>query len=183
MIEGIKLLPSIEKMDWLKDRLEEKEIREVCFREGNRPGLADYFMSITFSDGIITSFEIDAESLIASQKRESVLFDELMIGLDEKLWGDEEAANKPPWLKDKGIDLFVAEKDPDSDSSNKLMIKIIKSAHERGYSTTHGYGRPSLKSQLKYANKIGARYVVIISEGNNLELKDMVTGEQKKVTL
>ena len=45
----------------------------------------------------------------------------------------------------------------------------------------------SVKAQMKYANKIGAKYSVIIGdselENNSVELKEMETGEKETVVL
>ena len=47
--------------------------------------------------------------------------------------------------------------------------------------------RRSMKSQMREANKLGAKYVIIIGENelqqNQFELKDLTTGNQEKVGL
>ena len=47
--------------------------------------------------------------------------------------------------------------------------------------------RRSMKSQMREANKLGAKYVIIIGENelqqNQAELKDLTTGNQEKVGL
>ena len=47
--------------------------------------------------------------------------------------------------------------------------------------------RRSMKSQMREANKLGAKYVIIIGENelqqNQAELKDLTTGNQEKVDL
>ena len=44
-----------------------------------------------------------------------------------------------------------------------------------------------MKSQMREANKLGAKYVIIIGENelqqNQVELKDLTTGNQEKVGL
>ena len=47
--------------------------------------------------------------------------------------------------------------------------------------------RRSMKSQMREANKLGAKYVIIIGENelqqNQAELKDLTTGNQEKFDL
>lgn len=84
----------------------------------------------------------------------------------------------------KGFDLFLATLGKEADKKafeiiyqlRKLGIKVEKDSMDR-----------SLKAQLKYANKLHAKYVVILGQEelkqNGAILKNMNTGEQKDISL
>lgn len=68
-----------------------------------------------------------------------------------------------------------------------FAIPVIAELHEAGILIQIDYRQGSMKSQLNYANRLGAKQVVIIGETElNTQfciLKDMTTGEQKNVPL
>ncbi|HZK25195.1 MAG TPA: histidine--tRNA ligase [Oscillospiraceae bacterium] len=85
--------------------------------------------------------------------------------------------------QDKGIDVFVATAGVAAQEALKLTqdLRQAKVAADKDY-----LGR-SLKAQLKYANKQGVRYLVILGEeemeNGQATLRDMQTGEQETVAL
>ena len=73
------------------------------------------------------------------------------------------------------------------DSTRSASYAAAKAFREAGVRATVTLGSPKLKKQFKAANRLGARYVVVIgpdeaAEGK-LTLKDMVSGDQAVVTL
>lgn len=78
--------------------------------------------------------------------------------------------------------LSVAAFDPTTAS---IGFKVVQEMRIRGVWAEMEYEHASLKSQLRRANKLGSKWVVILGpeELNNHEalLRDMTTGEQKKI--
>lgn len=88
------------------------------------------------------------------------------------------------WPKPKCIDIFIVKVSAENkDTAFRLLQKIRNS----GLSADLDYSNGSLKSQMRIANKIGARYTVIIGEEelskDMVTLRNMQTKEQKKVKL
>jgi len=88
------------------------------------------------------------------------------------------------WPKPKCIDIFIVKvRKENKDTAFRLLQKIRNS----GLSADLDYSNGSLKSQMRIANKIGARYTVIIGEDelskDMVTLRNMQTKEQKKVRL
>lgn len=88
------------------------------------------------------------------------------------------------WPKPKCIDIFIVKVSAENkDTAFRLLQKIRNS----GLSADLDYSDGSLKSQMRIANKIGARYTVIIGEEelskDMVTLRNMQTKEQKKVKL
>lgn len=85
-------------------------------------------------------------------------------------------------VDDRKVDVYVA-----SLTENKnYVFKFVKLLRDNGFATESDMMGRSFKAQFKYADKIGARYVVTIgddeiSEGK-LSIKDMETGNQVKMT-
>ena len=91
---------------------------------------------------------------------------------------------KVKWPVEKGLDIFVAKvNEKNKDTAFRLLQKIRKA----GLSADMDYSEGSLKSQMRIANKIGARYTVIVGEEelsqNMVILRNMQTKEQKKVKI
>ena len=89
---------------------------------------------------------------------------------------------KVEWPVEKRLDIFVAKVDgKNKDTAFRLLQKI----RNAGLSADMDYSEGSLKSQMRIANKIGARYTVIVGEEelskNMVILRNMQTKEQKEV--
>ena len=82
----------------------------------------------------------------------------------------------------EGIDIFVAIADL---GASVEAVKLLAYVRQKGYKADKDYANRSLKAQMKYANKLKARYVVIIGEdelkNNKLIVKNMQTGEQLEI--
>ncbi|MCJ7657121.1 MAG: histidine--tRNA ligase [Candidatus Atribacteria bacterium] len=91
---------------------------------------------------------------------------------------------KVKWPVEKGLDIFVAKvNEKNKDSAFRLLQKI----RNAGLSADMDYSDGSLKSQMRIANKIRARYTVIVGEEelskNMVILRNMQTKEQKEVKI
>jgi len=65
-------------------------------------------------------------------------------------------------------------------------LKLLSGLQKAGISVTESFGKDSIKSQLKIADKIGARLALIIGQKEALEstviIRNMHTGSQKIVS-
>lgn len=91
-----------------------------------------------------------------------------------------EAANSMPPL-DESPELFVATV---GEEAEIYSLSLIKSLREAGLGVARDYNGRSLKAQMKYADKLGAKYTVVLGETEIAEkkarLKNMTTGEEKE---
>lgn len=73
------------------------------------------------------------------------------------------------------------------DLAKKKSLKIFNELEKSGVLVAESFGRGSLKSQLRHANKLEADIVLIIGQREALDetviLKDMVSGSQEVMTL
>ncbi len=81
----------------------------------------------------------------------------------------------------QGIDVFVVSAGAD----RKEIFKILMELRAASISADQDYLNRSFKAQLKAANKLGARFVVIAGATemamNKVAVKDMLTGQQEEV--
>ncbi len=81
-------------------------------------------------------------------------------------------------------DLFVAAM---GDKATAKAIDIVKDMRAEGFSAIMDTNQRSLRAQLKYADKLGAKYSVIIGDNEVdagvTQLKNMETGEQQEIEL
>lgn len=90
--------------------------------------------------------------------------------------------NKGIEIEDKSrLDIYVAS---NTDNEN-YIIKFVNSLRRKGFSVESNLMDRSLKSQFKYADKINARFVLVIGDDeineNKISVKNMETGEQIKL--
>ena len=83
-----------------------------------------------------------------------------------------------------GPDVFLASADASAQDTTAQLVLALRRA---GVAVEHDVTGRSLKAQLKYADKLHTRYLLILG-GNELEtgggtLKNMVTGETVPVSL
>ena len=73
------------------------------------------------------------------------------------------------------------------EEATKLILPLSIEARNRGINSMLSLGTPSLKVQMKKANRLGARYVAIIgimeAKKGICQLKDMVNGTQEEMKL
>jgi histidyl-tRNA synthetase len=72
---------------------------------------------------------------------------------------------------DQGIDVFVAGTGPDA-------FALVAQLRSNGLRAQMEQAGRSLKGQLKQADRLGARWTVILGDG--IEVKDMDTGDQQR---
>ena len=72
-------------------------------------------------------------------------------------------------------------------AAEKRAFQLAKELRDEGFSAESDVAGRSLKAQMKYADKIGARFSMVIGdaelEANQAQLKNMSTGEQTPVPL
>ena len=73
------------------------------------------------------------------------------------------------------------------DTASREGFKLLASLRAAGISADMDYQSRSLKAQMKYAGKLGARYTIIIGDEElrqgRIVLRDMSAGEQREVAL
>lgn len=71
--------------------------------------------------------------------------------------------------------------------SKKKAMKLFEELREAGINTAESFGKDSIKSQLKVADKIGARYSLILGQkealDGNVILREMNSGSQETVPM
>ena len=86
--------------------------------------------------------------------------------------------------KEDNIDLFIVSM---GEEAEKLSFKLLSKLRMNGISSDKEYLNRGIKAQFKYANKLNAKYTVVIGdteiEKNVVALKDMDTGEQKEIAI
>lgn len=84
--------------------------------------------------------------------------------------------------KENEIELYVL---PLGDNAKSFTTKLVYDLRLSGINVETDHVGRGLKAQMKYANKLNCRYTAIIGDNeiaeNVINLKDMITGEEKKV--
>ncbi|MEA2087943.1 MAG: histidine--tRNA ligase [Candidatus Caldatribacteriota bacterium] len=164
--------------------------QKVIFHENPRlvRGL-DYYTKTAFE---IISGELGAQNAIGGGGRYDDLVEELggrptpavgfAAGIERMIITIEQ--QKVEWPVEKGLDIFVAKVD---EKNKDTAFKLLQKIRAAGLSADMDYSEGSLKSQMRIANKIGARYTVIVGEEelskNMVILRNMQTKEQKEVRI
>ena len=94
---------------------------------------------------------------------------------------DESEQDKP---EEKKIDLYIA---PMGGAATSEAVKICSLAREEGFAALTDVAGRGLKAQMKYADKIGAKFTLVLGENElnskSARLKNMLSGEQIDVEL
>lgn len=149
----------------------------------------DYYTKTAFE---IISQEIGAKGTVCGGGRYDGLVEEIGgpstpgigfgMGLERLLLSLEN--QHIPIQEPKGLDLFIATIGEEAD---KRAFEMIYQLRMLGIKAEKDAMDRSLKAQLKYANKIHAKYVVILGQEeiqqDSAILKNMSTGEQKNIDL
>lgn len=81
-------------------------------------------------------------------------------------------------------DVYIAALD---DQAAAQTVKLVMKLREEGYKAEYDIVGRGLKAQMKYANKIGAKFCIVLGsnelEQGEAQLKNMQSGEQKTITL
>jgi histidyl-tRNA synthetase len=149
----------------------------------------DYYTKTAFE---IVSGGLGAQNAIGGGGRYDDLAEELggkatpavgfAAGMERMIMAMDQ--QKVKWPVEKGLDIFVALVNEKNKDTAFKLLQIIRNA---GLSADMDYSKGSLKSQMRIANKIGARYTVIVGEEelskNMIILRNMRTKEQKEVKI
>jgi len=69
----------------------------------------------------------------------------------------------------------------------KKSLKLLEELRRAGISVTESFDRDSLKSQLKIADKFGAKFTLILGQKEAIEgtvlMRDMESGKQESLKL
>ena len=164
--------------------------QKIVFHEDPRlvRGL-DYYTKTAFE---IISRGLGAQNAIGGGGRYDDLVEELggkptpavgfAAGIERMIIAIDQ--QKVKWPVEKGLDIFVAKvNEKNKDTAFRLLQKI----RDAGLSADMDYSEGSLKSQMRIANKIGARYTVIVGEEelseNIVTFRNMLTKEQKEIKI
>ena len=143
----------------------------------------DYYTNTVFE---ITSSKLGAQDAIGAGGRYNSLIKDLggpdkpaigfALGVERMLLVLNQAESKPT------TDVFIAVTDQ---SLSGIGFGILNNLRNQGINCDYGYCRKSLKGQLRFAQKNGAKFVVIVGEeeikDNYVLLKDMAKGSQEKI--
>ena len=84
----------------------------------------------------------------------------------------------------KKCSLYIAAMD---EAALDKTIVMVKQLRDEGYWAEYDLAGRGLKAQMKYANKIGASFVIVLGsneiESGKAMLKNMTTGEQTEISL
>lgn len=81
-------------------------------------------------------------------------------------------------------DLFIVAM---GEKATLKAVEIAKDMRDEGFSVVYDLNGRSLRAQMKYADKLGAKFIVVIGdnevENKIVSLKDMATGESSEINL
>lgn len=93
-------------------------------------------------------------------------------------------AQKAEYEQPKECDLFIAGTDPDS---SRYALTLVRQLREYGFWAECDIVGRSLKAQMKYADKIGAKFSMVIGENEikegSAQIKNMRTGEKAVIAI
>ena len=149
----------------------------------------DYYTHTTFE---ITSESVGSQSALCGGGRYNKLASEIgdrdipgvgfAAGIERILLACEN--EKAFELENDGIDIYVVRLDKEL---NHKAYEITYNFRSFGLSTEVDYLSRSVKAQMREANKLNAKYVVMVGgeefSKNNLLLKKMETGDQEEISL
>lgn len=102
------------------------------------------------------------------------------FGVERMIWHMKQAGIKVP-NKDQ-VDIFVAQLGPEA---KKICLTLISQLREKGVHTIGALGEASLKSQMRLADKFGAKFTLLLGQMEVKEgkiiLRDMAAGKQRSI--
>ncbi len=88
------------------------------------------------------------------------------------------------FLPEKELDLYIA---PMDESAVTKAMQLAREAREAGYTVEYDLMERGLKAQMKYADKKGAAFTMVLGENElnsgTAKLKNMQTGEQTEISI
>ena len=164
--------------------------QKIIFHEDPRlvRGL-DYYTKTAFE---IISGGLGSQNAIGGGGRYDDLIEELggkstpavgfAAGLERMIIAIDQ--QKVEWPTEKGLEIFVAKVNENNKDTTFRLVQKIRNA---GLSADMDYSGGGLKSQMRIANKVGAKYAIIVGEEelskNMVILRNMQTKEQKEVKI
>ncbi|MBI5328613.1 MAG: histidine--tRNA ligase [Deltaproteobacteria bacterium] len=149
----------------------------------------DYYIRTTFE---ITALGLGSQNAVAAGGRYDGLVKSL-DGPDTPGFGFAIGMERLVMLaKDRGQQLAVSNQPLVfiailGDKAEKEAVGLIKRIRTSGIRLERDYSSKSIKSQMKRADKLGARYVLILGDDElsscSIIIKNMQSGEQEKVAL
>ncbi len=149
----------------------------------------DYYTKTVFE--FITT-EIGSQGAVCAGGRYDGLSEELggpnlpslgfAMGLERALLLMEKQGCEFP--NDSTADVYIA---PMGEKAEAKAIELCKALRDEGFSAVTDYSSRGLKAQIKYADKIGAKFSMVIGdneiESGKATLKNMISGETQEVEL
>ncbi|GAE88789.1 histidyl-tRNA synthetase [Acetivibrio straminisolvens JCM 21531] len=84
----------------------------------------------------------------------------------------------------KGLDIFIA---TIGEKADRYAEKMVYQLRKEGLSAQKDLIGKSVKAQMKYADKLGAKYSIVLGDdeidSGKAVLKNMETGDQKEISL
>ncbi len=162
-------------------------VRELLDRAGLKyeiePTLVrglDYYTRTLFE---FSSDALGAQSGVAGGGRYDRLIEQLdgpstaacgwAAGVERMLLAAGELPTSPPIT-----DLYVATSDPEA---RPAAFELAREARRAGLAAQLELSGRSMRRQLAHADRIGARYVAIVSDGPSTNLKEMESGDQREL--
>jgi histidyl-tRNA synthetase len=140
----------------------------------------DYYTRTTFE---FTSDALGAQSGVGGGGRYDGLVEQLggrptpacgwATGVERILLAGSEQPTAPD-----PVDLLVAPAGRGSAAASVASFELAREARRAGLAAQLELGGRSLKSALRHADRIGARYVAIVDGGDCANLREMASGEQ-----
>ncbi len=81
------------------------------------------------------------------------------------------------------VDVLVTVADRENRTAHRAAFELAREARRAGLAAQLELSGRSLKSALKHADRIAARYVAIVNDGEQTSLKDMTSGEQGEMAI
>ena len=145
----------------------------------------DYYTRTTFE---ITSNELGAQNAICGGGRYDDLVEKLggkptpgigfAAGIERLLLASQNE-NKP-----RNIQIYIVGL---GDAVRSTLLTLAEDLRKNNFRTSFDYLRRSMKAQMREANKLGARYAIILGEDElkdkSVIIKDLSTSDQEKIAL
>ena len=145
----------------------------------------DYYTRTTFE---ITSNELGAQNAICGGGRYDDLVEKLggkptpgigfAAGIERLLLASQNE-NKP-----RNIQIYIVGL---GDAVRSTLLALAEDLRKNNFRTSFDYLRRSMKAQMREANKLGARYAIILGEDElkdkSVIIKDLSTSDQEKIAL
>ena len=149
----------------------------------------DYYTKTVFE---FVSHDIGAQGTVCAGGRYDGLADEIggvhlpslgfAMGLERMLLLMEK--QNVPFPEVQPLDLYIA---PMGDDAAAYAVNLCNTVRKEGFSAITDFNARGLKAQMKYANKIGAKFTLVLGDNElqskSAQLKNMQTGESAPIAL